>query len=237
MAFSDELKKKISDTAVLQEIEKLEDEINNVTGESIKRKGKIREYESKIGSLTEKMKKVGFDPDADFEEQISAKLEEGRKGLKPASELEALMKKVDKLSNELNGWKSQAEKSSAEAEMAKARAAFANKLTDHFGKASDILLDYATMKGIIAVKDGIPGVTVDDDFVPLAVEKGPGAIDVLKKLYPQFAITKQQTGGKDVSTRPGTNSGDNREPISMEEFEKMPHASKQEFVKSGGKIA
>ena len=236
MAFSEELKKKVSDAAILAEIDKLESELTDVTRESIGRKTKIREYDGKMSSLTERIKKLGLDPDKDdIEEQFAAKLEESKKGLKPESEMTALMKKVEKLSAEINGWKSQAEKASAEAEMSKARAAFSGKLVDHFGKASDILLDYATMKGIIAVKDGVPGVSVDDDFVPLSVEKGPGAIDVLKKLYPQFAITKQVSGGRDVSTRPDAGAG-TIQSLGMKEFEALPHAEKSSFVKGGGKI-
>jgi hypothetical protein len=236
MAFSEELKKKVSDAAILAEIDKLEGELSDVTRESIGRKTKIRDFESKYGSLTDKIKRLGLDPDKDdVEEQFAALLEASKKGLKPESEMTALMKKVEKLSTDLNGWKTQAEKATAEAEMAKARAAFSGKLGDHFGKASDILLDYATLKGIIAVKDGVPGVSVDDDFVPLTVDKGPGAIDVLKKLYPQFAITKQQPGGKDVSTRPEAGSGD-KKTLSMNEFEALPHAEKAAYVKEGGKV-
>lgn len=236
MAFDQELKKKVSDAMILAEIDKLEAELTDVTRESIGRKGKIREYDTKYGSLTEKIKRLGLDPDADdIEEQFNQRIEESKKGYKPESEMQVLMKKVEKLSGEINTWKSQAEKASAEADLAKARAAFSGKLGDHFGKASDILLDYATLKGIIAVKDGVPGVTVDDDFVPLTVEKGPGAIDVLKRLYPQFAITKQVAGGKDVSTKPESGTGDIKS-ISMNEFEALPHAQKAAFVKEGGKV-
>jgi hypothetical protein len=238
MPLSPEQKKLITDASLLSEIEKMEHDLSDVTQESIGRKTKVREYEKTLSTWKDKLKKLDLDPDADdLEEQLNARLEKGKKGMKPDSEFEALMKKVNKLTDEVTNWKTTAEKNATEAAMAKARSAFAGKLTDHFGKASDLLLDYATLKGIIAVKDEMPGVMFEDDFVPLNAEKGQkSAIDVLKKLYPDFAITKQVGGGKDVSTRVNTNNTDGKPSMQMADFEAMTHPQKQEFIKSGGKV-
>jgi len=233
---SPDVKKRIADADVLAAIDEMESNLNDVTKESIGRKGKIRDYESKISALTSQLKKVGFDPDSDLEEQLSLRDAKSKEGYKPASEYELLSKKMEKISNEMMSWKQEAEKSQNEAILAKTKAAFSGKLGDHFGKAADMILDYASLKGIIAHKDGEPGVIIDDEFTPLNATRGKNAIDVLKGVYSNFAITKQQQGSSNVSTKASSQSTGDVRTASMEEFESLPHAQKQEFVKSGGKI-
>lgn len=238
MALSEEIKKKITDASVLAEIENLESELNNVTRESISRKTKIREFESSHKATIDKIKALGLDPDQDLEEQLNQRIEAGKKGTKPESEFEALSKTVKKLSDEIGGWKTKAEQAEHSAQLERARSAFSGKLTDTFGKASDLILDYAMMKGMISVRDGVPGVIHEDDFVPLTVEKGKNAIDVLKQVYPDFAIVKQKPGSPNVNTKPanGSDGSAGGKVIAISDFEALPHAEKAAFVKEGGKV-
>jgi hypothetical protein len=227
---SEEVRKKITDASVLEEIEALEQQLNEVTKESIGRKKKINE-------LTGNLKRLELDPDSDLEEQLTKKLEKSKEGYKPSSDYEAVLKKVDKLNKEMESWKSQAEASTKEAQMAKARAAFSGKLAEHFGPAADLLLELGTTKGQITVSpEGIPGVYHDEEFVPLHTEKGKNAIDTLRKLYPTLAITKQVSGGKDVSTRTSGESKVQGQSMARQDFDALPPEEQYRFMKSGGAL-
>jgi cell division protein FtsB len=228
-----ELKAKISDPTILAEVEKLGSVLDEVTQESLGRKAKLKDFESKFNTIAEKAKKVGLNLDEDLESQLSERIEKSKTGLKPASEVEELSKTVKGLKDEIKSWKDTATRKEEEAILERARSAFMTKLPDHFGDATDILLDYALMKKQIASKDGVPGVVNGEDFYPLNVQKGQkSAIDVLKELYPKFVITKQVTGGKDVSTRIASSDG-NPKTLTLEEFDSLPsQAAKDAFVAS-----
>lgn len=241
MPLTAEQKKKIQDSFpdVFSEVEKLEGELSNVTHESISRKNKIRDFESNQKSLLDKIKAHGIDPEGDMELQIKTLIDNAKTGMKPANEFEVLTKKVDKLMHEVESWKTQAEKAQSEATIEKARAAFSTKLPDYFGPAADFILDYAITKGLVGVKDGVPGVVYDGDFTPLNVEKGKNALDVLKSIYPQFVIVKQKGGsGSPASGGGGAGAGSSDEKtMPMKEFETLPHSQKQQFIRDGGKVA
>ena len=237
MALTEEMKAKIAklDPNIMAEVEDLEQNLNHVTRESLDRKNKIRAYEASQKGLVEKLKARGIDPDQDIDDQLNKVLDSAKTGMKPATEFEQLSKKFDKVMNELGSWKEQATKAQQEARMEKARAAFSSKLPDHFGPASDLILDYAVVKGLVGVNDdGLPGINHDGDFIPLNNDKGKTAIDVLKGMYPQFAQVKQKagTGTGGGSTQTSSSTG---RVISFTEFESMPHAEKQAFMASVSK--
>jgi hypothetical protein len=234
MAISAEIKAKISDPSVLEAIETNEKLLYETTEESKKRKLELRN----LNNLLEKVKKLGLDPEGDVEDQMTALLEETtkKKNLKPASELDTLSKQLKKLTDELNSWKAQAEKSEREASLEKARSAFSQRLTEPFGKNSSLILDNAIMKGLITTdKNGIPGVIHDEEFFPVEAEKGRfSALDILKKVYSDHIVVKQKAGGSDVNTRIAQ-GGQNL--ISRADFEALPQTQKFQYMKEVGQFS
>lgn len=220
-------------------IESLTEKVHAVNNEAAGLRQRYKATEGSLAKLKEALKASELDPDSDIPSQLNDRINKLKEGTKPASEYDGLAKDLLKVKKDLESWKSTAEKNAQEAEIAKARAAFSGKLTDHFGKASDVLLDYAVRLGQIVVKDGVPGVLVNDDFTPLNVESGTNAIDVLRKLYPQFAITKQVPGSKNSNTRAPMGNEKSEKEMSRTDFTKLssndPRAA-MAFVKSGGTL-
>jgi hypothetical protein len=223
MPLSPELKAKITDTALLSEIENeildVESRLSDTTKESISRKQKLREYESKHAIL----KKYGLDPDGDWDEQLETFKTKAKDGTKPVSDFDKMTKKLTDLENKI------AEKEQR-AIMAETRSAFLPKIKDHFGKAAEDVLELATLKGLIASKDGIAGIMVDDEFTPLNMEKGTSAIDVLKKLYPHHVVINQKSGSHNVNTNTSLDNSQS-ETIDRSTFEQLPFAEKMEMMK------
>jgi hypothetical protein len=184
-------------------------------------------------NLTEALKSLEFDPEKDLQEQFNAKLS----GTKPATEFDALSKKVEKLTSELTTWKQTAQQASEEAQISKAVEAFHAPLIDAFGaKNAEVIKELYTAKRSFSVRDGVPGIVIDSEFVPLAVSKGVGAIDKIKTSYPHLAITKQTPGSKDVNanSQPGTNS--TTKTLDRASFDAMPMTERMAFFKEGGQL-
>lgn len=211
------------------------EKVHSVNNEAKNLRIKAKEYENILSTHKEKLKAHGIDPDSDIDEQLEKM--RSKEGMKPESDFNKVMKELDKFKKEVSEWKGTAEKREADLLMEKAKNAFAPILSDHFGKQASALLELALLKGQIVVKDGVPGVLYNDDFVPLRTEKGPNAVDMLRKIYPEFAITKQI---------PGSKKPDGRAPITGEESEKTmtraehdilgqknPKAA-MDFIKAGG---
>jgi hypothetical protein len=234
MPFDTTLRSKITDPAILAAIDEQDALLHQVTEESIGRKNKLRDVEPKHTAMLEKIKKLGFDPDGDIEEQLQAMLEESpkKKGFKSASEYEKLAKKVA----EIDEWKTKADQATNALQMERAKSAFSNPLKDIFGKASDLILKVATADGMISIKEGVPGIVYDDDFVPLVTEKGKtSALDVFKKLYPDQVITKQKTGSHNVQTI-STQKGES-ELIDRKTFDALSPMERFEYMKKNKVLA
>lgn len=234
MPLNQEMRDKLNTSLpdVAKEVDSLIEELASVTRESLDRKNKIRAFEANQKTFNEKMKTHGIDPEQDIEDQLKRILDTAKTGMKPVTEFEQLSKKFDKVMSELDSWKTQADLSKKEAKIEKAKSAFSSKLPDHFGDASELILDYAVMKGLVGVnEEGVAGLNYDGDFIPITSDKGKNAIDVLKQLYPKFAIVKQKGGtGTGGGTGNGAGGSGDLKTYSMQEFEALPHAMKQQVT-------
>jgi DNA repair ATPase RecN len=226
MSISAEIKSKVTDKDVLAEFERLEQLLDDVTEESKSRKLKLRDVEKKLS----RWKEVGIDPDGDPDDIVEKLSSKAKEGTKSVSEYDALEKKITKLTKDMAAAQQTAQENAKKAAIAEAKGAFAGKLAEHFGNASDLILESGLMKNQITVdENGKPGVMHDDEFYPL--DKGK-AIDALKKLYPQLVTTKQVKGGRDVSTDTKLAFNNKYNQMGRKEFDSLPFEKQAELMKN-----
>jgi hypothetical protein len=218
----------------------LTEKVHSVNSEAQGLRNRYKTTESSLTKLKETLKSLELDPESDLTQQLQARLEKEKAGLKPESEIAEVKKSLEKYKKEIDTWKQTAEDAKKDSLMSKAKQAFSPKLGDHFGKAAQHILELATLKGQIVVRDEIPGVMYNDEFVPLNVESGLNAVDMLKKMYPELAITKQVTGSKKTNTSGASINEDKDEKImTRAEFDKVSRSNPAEamaFVKDGGTL-
>jgi len=245
MALTAEQKQKITDAAVLDAIDDIEKELAARTFEAADRRTKLKKVEDEkkslegnYASVIEKMKKLGFNPDEDFEQQFPTIIEKvnKEKGLKPSAEFDNLMKKIEKLSGEVAEWKGAAERERKEAQVEKAATLFDPALGEAFGKSAHIVKELLRLKGNIVLKDGVAGIQNGEEFLPLNAEKGQvSAIDFIKKTYPDLVITKQKTGAGGAAS--GKNGGAGKDGmVSRAEFDLFSPAKKVEYMQKIGQL-
>lgn len=231
---------------VKEKLDLTETEKGRVIKESMSRKNTIKELTEAKDAILKTLEDAGLefeDGDEFTAEVVKGALEKTKaaatKGTKPDSEVEKILKKMETLSAELTAAKTEREQEKAKAQLEKARSAFLAKVTDQF-QDPEIVIDHAISRNLLSLdENGNPVIKQGDEFVPLVAEKGPTAVDVLKKLYPKQAITQQRGGGKDTrssgdgSTRPG--AGGLKE-YTLKEFNELGHVEKQaavEEIKTG----
>jgi hypothetical protein len=153
-------------------------------------------------------------------------------------EIAAMKKSNEKLIAQLEETQKKADQATQESILNSAFEKFSPELNKAFDKNSDVVRDLLRLKGLVVVKEGQPGVVVEDEFIPLVAQKGPGAIDKIKAMYPQLAITKQTSGGNNVrsTTTPGSNNNANRE-LTRKEFDVLPGPTRIEYMAKVGRFA
>ncbi len=244
MALTAEQKKNLP-ADVLQEIEDQEKEVARLNYENADRRKKYndiekdkRASETALNTLREKMEKLGFKSDEDIEEQFPGLIEKVTKdkGLKPATEFDALTKKLDAINKKLELAEAAAAKEKHDAMIEKVGGIFDPALSETFGKAAPIIKDLLRTKGKFAMKDGVAGIQNGDEFVPLTAEKGsPSAIDLLKKDFADMVVTKQRLGtGGSPNAKTGTTGN---EILTREEFDNLPPAKRTEYMAKVGQLA
>lgn len=244
MPLTAEQKKGLS-ADVLQEIENDEKEnarLNRENGEKRTRANEIerekKATETSLNELRDKMKKIGFDTGEDIEDQFPGLIEKVTKerGFKPSSEVDALTKKFDAMTKKLEAAEAQAARDKQEAMIEKVGGLFGPALQENFGKAAPLIQNQLRLTGKLAMKDGVAGIQNGDAFIPLNAENGSeSAIDLLKKEYGDFVVTKQKTG----TNGGGTNNtgGKNEKVMSRNEFEALAPLARMDFMKNGGQLA
>ena len=220
------------------------DKVHSVNKEAQTLRQTSKQHEQGLTKLKDVLKKYEIDPDGDLDEQFS-KIK-SKDGLVPLTEMEKLNKQLEKFQKdheltkkELADHKAAIEKRDQDLIMEKAKNAFSPKMAEKFGKAANVLLEYAMSKGQIVVKDGVPGVLLNDEFTPLNLDKGLNGIDVLAKAYPEFAITKQVPGSKTPDGKGYHGDDSNEKTMTRAEHDalgiKNPKAAMQ-FVRDGGVV-
>jgi len=219
-------------------IETLTEKVHSVNSEAQGLRSRFRTTESSYNKLKEALKNAELDPDSDVVEQINNKLKKSTEGLKPASEVEEVLKRTSKLEKRLEESEARAIQLAEKAQMAEARSAFNQVLPDIFGKTSKLILENALKDGIIRVQEGVPGVLVNEEFTPLNTEKGLNGLDVLKKLYPEHVIVKQVGGSRKVSSKAPLSDSEQSDDkvMNRKEFDTLDAQAKMDFMKAGGKL-
>jgi len=223
MATVEELQAKVSD---------LEEKVGELSHEAKGHRLRAKSLEQQLKSF----KDAGLDPEKDISEQLEALKESASAGKKDASEFSALQKQMDTLMKKLADSETKAERSAAEAKLEKARSAFSAKSKEHFTDA-DTVIDLAIAKGLVTLdENGNPGLKDGDEFIPLNAEKGPGAVDKLKTMFPKLAITTQKAGGKDTTAKGASGTAGNAKQMRESEFKALSIKAQGDFALSGGEV-
>jgi hypothetical protein len=241
MPLTTEQKAKITDAATLEAVEELERELSTRNYEAADRRTKLKKVEDEFktfqgthGTLIEKIKKLGFNPDEDIEAQFPVIIEKVTKdkGYKPSNEFDKLMQRIEKLSTEVTEWKGAAEREKRENQVEKAGTQFDPALSEAFGKSAPIVKELLKLKGQLTLKDGVPGIQNGEEFIPINAEKGKiSAIDFVKQTYPDLVITKQKGGAGGSPSNKGAGGGGATEGmISRVEFEKLGGPEKLAYM-------
>ena len=239
MALTPEQKKLITAPEVLEAVEELEREIATRNYEASDKRTKLNTLETLHNTFIEKIKKLGFDPDEDIEEQFPALIEKvtKEKGFKPSAEFDKLMQRIEKLSTEVAEWKGTAERKDKESQVEKASTALDPLLTEAFGKAAPVVRDLLKLKGVIALKDGIAGIQNGDEFIPITAEKGKiSALDFVKQTFPDLVVTKQKGGSGGAANNKGAGGGTNKDMVDRVTFETFTGPKKIEYMAKVGQF-
>lgn len=220
------------------------EEYEAVVKESIDRKTKIRdltktieESGNSVKTMAEQLKDAGIDPAKSVKDQIESMKEsvksQASQGMTPSKEYEALAKKhereMDKLRGEWESEKKAREEAAQAIKIEKAKSAFSPILSEHFGKTAQLLLEKDIREGRITVNDkGEPGVFHDDEFISLSENEGSDAINILRNIHKDFAVSKQVGGAADTSARGGRSDG--IKIISLPDFENLDQTAKTSLI-------
>lgn len=240
MPLTAELKSKIKEPEILEAIDEIEKDLATRNYEASDRRTKLKKmedeykaFQSNHNALIEKIKKIGFDPDADIEEQFPSIVEKVTKdkGFKPSGEFEKLLKTVERLTTEVAAAREEAAKEKREAMIEKAGTQFDPALNEAFGKAAPVVKELLKMKGQLAIKDGVTGIQMGEEFVPLNAEKGTtSAIDIIKKSYSDLVVIKQKGGAGGSANNTGSGNANENGLVTREEFEKFDGAKKAKYM-------
>jgi hypothetical protein len=237
-----EQKKLITDTAILETIEEQERELAQANYESADRRTKLKDADSRFKSLEtnhnafrEKIKKLGFDPDVELDEQFEKITKE--KGLRPSSDVDALTKKIQTLTDKITAQEAATVLAQHEASIEKASNLFDPLLKDTFDKSADVVKELLKLKGKIALKDGVPGILRGEEFIPLEAESGSvSAIDIIKKEYANLVVAKQKPGsGSSPNNRSA--GGKENEMIDRATFETLSPDKKFAYMSKIGQLS
>lgn len=238
MPLTPEQKKLITSPEVLEAVEELEKEVSARNFEAADKRTKLKKLEELHNGIVEKIKKLGFNPDEDIEQQFPALIEKvtKEKGFKPSGEFDKLMQKIETLSKEVTEWKGTAEREKKESQVEKASTLLDPAFTEAFGKSAPVVKELLKLKGAIVLKDGVPGIQSGEEFIPLNAEKGSiSAIDHVKQLYPDLVVTKQKGGsGGSPSNKGG--EGVNKDVVDRATWEGWPAPRKAEYMVKVGKF-
>jgi hypothetical protein len=177
------------------------DSIAKLTRENVERKRTIQEFKTHV-------KNAGLDPEAALEEQLAALTEkvktESTRDVTPNKEVEMIRKEMKALADKFTQSETQRLKAEQDIKSERVKAAFAPKLPDHFGPAADLVLRAGLIDGVITTDEGgQPGVKVGEDFFLLSDGNGEKALNALRQMHPQLAVSKQKGGAGDTGANGG----------------------------------
>jgi hypothetical protein len=225
--------------AFTERLHKVNSEAKGLRDKSKEFENLANTHKTKAEKLIATLKALELDPDEELAPQLQKKLA----GTKPATEYEALMQKFTKIEKNFENLQKENEASKAAEAQARqdaiilgAREKFLSPIKDAFGDNGDFVLENLSLKKMVVVQEGAPGLMIEGEFVPLVNPKGPNAVDKVKALFPSLAKTKQTSGGKGVNTTGAKGTTGDGLSLTIEDFEKLPIDKRIEFSKNGGQI-
>jgi hypothetical protein len=224
-------------TPLKESITKLTDTNTKLTRENVERKRGEQEFKLQA-------KNLGCDttkPIPDIIQEMRAKLTEtASKDTVPNSEVTALKKELAAFKATMESEKTARLEAEKATKIERVKAAIAPKLPEHFGAASDLILESGITKGYLTTNEaGEPCVKMGDDLIPLSEEDGAKAINALKQMYPKLAVTKQKGGAGDTDTKGGKKSPPAK-TMTLEEYNTKVAGGKADevakFMAEGGQV-
>jgi hypothetical protein len=247
MALSKEMLDAISKldngSAILDQIEAdvaeaaapLKDANAKLLRENVERKRTIQEIKTHL-------KNAGLDPEAPLPDQLTALTEkvktEVSKDVTPNKEVAAVKKELDDFKKKFETSQTELAAERQQTKLERVKAAFSPKLPEHFGPAADLILKTAVAEGVITVDEtGNPGVKMGDDFFPLNAGNGEKAMNALRQLHPQLAVTKQKGGAGDTGAQGGKGAPAGKTMTTVEYHEKVARGEDTtKFFAEGGQL-
>jgi hypothetical protein len=222
------------------EIERLEGDKKTILGEQVKLKKAVKDAADKNAKVISTLKEAGLEWDE--EEEFTPDLVKGalektktaaKQGTVPETDVQKILKKMDALEKKATAAEQAAEQEKKNNRIEKALNALTSAGSEHFSDPETVF-ENVRLKGIADLDEtGQPGIRQGEEFILLNPQKGPNAIDALKKLYPKLAVTKQQQGGKDTSARGGQQNDDGTREMTRKELAVLPATEQMALAKSG----